>query len=131
MFKIGCINNSGSRKIQCQQSGKAHRLLLDRIQSMISTDPIIEELGQEYEMIGTKSLISLVFAECIKTRHLKEVCHDLFSTSFCPEHIRYAHGFLIVNAFIIKLYHIGNICGQKIQDFTKCIKNHTVRINYG
>ena len=105
MFRIGYSNNSGFFNTQCQQSFIAHLLGLFFIQSTISIDPIIAEHGDGHNTDGTKSLQSNDAAECINTRPRKFVFHDRFSISFCPEHIRYAQGFLTVNAFIFHLMY--------------------------
>jgi len=104
MFNTGFLNNTGFFKIQCQYPGKAHGLGEFRTQSTISTDPIIADRGENPDTIGTFIPIASVAAECINIRPRKFVFHERFSTSFCPEHIKYAQGFFTVNAFIHPLY---------------------------
>ena len=106
MSRIGCTNNSGLRSTQCQYPDMAHSLALPCMQSTISIEPMIAEHGEGQIMRGTKSRLSMPAAECMSMRPRKEVRHDRFSTSFCPEHIRYAQGFFIVIAFIRQFYTI-------------------------
>lgn len=104
MSRIGLSKSIGSRRTQCQKSAKAHGLELSRMQSTISTEPMIADRGAGQSTRGTKSRRSVLAAEWISTCPRNDVRQDRFSMSFVPEHISHAQGFFIVSAFIAQLY---------------------------
>lgn len=104
MSSIGRSKSTGSRKTQCQKPAKAHGLGLLRMQSTISTEPMIAEQGARQSTRGTKSRRSRAAAEWMSMRPRNDVRQDRFSTSFTPEQMSQAQGFFTVNAFITQLY---------------------------